>query len=191
MMPWSPAPISRSLFKRQLVPWLMSGDWGIMALSTPIKCPLRPTAAWLYPSSITESRAILSISTYTLERTSPPTMHIPLPRNTSMPQCGILASVSFCFFSSSRMAAITFAAIISATRSGWPTLTLSDEICIKHLLLTVFCAGFACRIKNPRQSTGSMVFIDFQCFSTFIERSNLPLNHRLQGLHTTSGHKIK
>jgi hypothetical protein len=36
------------------------------------------------------------------------------------------------------MAAMMLAAIMSATISGWPTLTLSDEICM-HILLSMSC----------------------------------------------------
>jgi hypothetical protein len=61
------------------------------------------------------------------------------------------------------MAAITLAAITSATTSGCPTLILSDEICI-DFLLSVTCAWI--NAKNPRLSAGS-------CFNAFSALAHL------------------
>src|SRR6185503_8133351 len=127
IIPWSPAPsVSSSSTDRpsrcssaSSTPRAMSGDCSWIDVTTPQVSPSIPKFASVYPISVTVRRTTVGISMYSDVEISPATMTRP-----------VVTSVSHATRHSgsiARIASRTASEIRSASLSGWPSVTDSEE----------------------------------------------------------------
>src|SRR6266508_6069354 len=127
IIPWSPAPSASSsssdppsrCSSASSTPRAMSGDCSWIDVITPQVSPSIPKLASVYPISVTVRRTTAGISMYSDVEISPATMTSP-----------VVTSVSHATRhpgSTARIASRTASEIRSASLSGWPSVTDSEE----------------------------------------------------------------
>src|SRR5512132_983185 len=127
IIPWSPAPSASSsssdppsrCSSASSTPRAMSGDCSWIDVITPQVSPSIPKLASVYPISVTVRRTTAGISMYSDVEISPATMTSPVVTNVS--------HATRHSGSTARMASRTASEIRSASLSGCPSVTDSDE----------------------------------------------------------------